>query len=100
VQLIIIYIVHNGSLSVVIFNFDEIKCLYNCGGEFLITLELNSAIVVYLTNYCYYLLLLDVFKSSCDMVTFFRALTLLVGRQEEHLSCKKLSDEVLAWFSV
>jgi len=30
----------------------------------------------------------------------FSALTLLVGRQEEHLACKKLSDEVLAWLSV
>jgi len=30
----------------------------------------------------------------------FSALTLLVGHQEEHLSCKKLSDEVLAWLSV
>jgi len=27
-------------------------------------------------------------------------LTLLVGHQEEHLACKKLSDEVLAWLSV
>jgi len=27
-------------------------------------------------------------------------LTLLVGRQEEHLACKKLSDEVLSWLSV
>jgi len=26
-------------------------------------------------------------------------LTLLVGCQEEHLACKKLSDEVLAWMS-
>ena len=26
-------------------------------------------------------------------------LTLLVGRQEEHLACKKLSSEVLAWLS-
>jgi len=24
----------------------------------------------------------------------------LVGRQGEHLACKKLSDEVLAWLSV
>ena len=30
----------------------------------------------------------------------FSALTLLDGRQEEHLTCKKLSDEVLAWLSV
>jgi len=29
-----------------------------------------------------------------------KALTLLVGRQEEHLACKKLSDEMLAWLSV
>ena len=27
------------------------------------------------------------------------ALTLLVGRQEEHPACKKLSDAVLAWLS-
>jgi len=30
----------------------------------------------------------------------FNAVTLLVGRQEEHLACKTLSDEVLAWLSV
>ena len=30
----------------------------------------------------------------------FSALTLLVGRQEEHPVCKKLSDEVLAQLSV
>ena len=30
----------------------------------------------------------------------FRALTLLVGRQEGHPTCKKLSGEVLAWLSV
>jgi len=31
----------------------------------------------------------------------FSALTVLVGRQEEHLACKNLSDEVLvAWLSV
>jgi len=28
------------------------------------------------------------------------ALTLLVGRQDEHLAYKKLSDEVLAWLFV
>jgi len=27
-------------------------------------------------------------------------LTLLVGHQEEHLACKNMSDEVLAWLSV
>jgi len=30
----------------------------------------------------------------------FSALTLLVGRQEEHLASKKLSGGVLAWLSV
>jgi len=30
----------------------------------------------------------------------FSALTLLVGRQEGHPACKKLSGEVLAWLSV
>jgi len=30
----------------------------------------------------------------------FSALTLLVGRQEEHPAWKKLSDEVLMWLSV
>jgi len=29
----------------------------------------------------------------------FNALMLLVGRQEVHWACKKLSDEVLAWLS-
>ena len=32
--------------------------------------------------------------------TAFSALTLLVGRQEGHPACKKLSGEVLAWLSV
>jgi len=30
----------------------------------------------------------------------FSALTLLVGRQEGHLACKKLSGGVLAWLPV
>jgi len=40
----------------------------------------------------YYFLLLYCFA--------FSALTLQVGRQKEHPSCKKLSDEVLVWLSV
>ena len=32
--------------------------------------------------------------------TAFSALTLLVGRQEGHLACKKQSGGVLAWLSV
>ena len=34
------------------------------------------------------------------VVVAFSALTLLVGRQEEHPACKKLSGGVLAWLSV
>ena len=35
-----------------------------------------------------------------DSQSAFSALTLLVGQQEGHLTCKKLSGEVLAWLSV
>jgi len=38
--------------------------------------------------------------SSEYLVLAFSALTLLVGRQEGHLACKKLSSGVLAWLSV
>jgi len=34
------------------------------------------------------------------VVYAFSALTLLVGQQEGHPACKKLSGEVLAWLSV
>jgi len=37
------------------------------------------------------------FKYDC---VAFSALTLLVGRQEGHPACKKLSSGVLAWLSV
>jgi len=35
-----------------------------------------------------------------NILLAFSALTLLVGRQEGHLACKKLSGGVLAWLSV
>ena len=38
--------------------------------------------------------------SSCAVVVAFSALTLLVGWQEGHPACKKLSGGVLAWLSV
>jgi len=34
-----------------------------------------------------------------DEILAFSALTLLVGRQEGHPACKKLSGGVLAWLS-
>ena len=39
---------------------------------------------------------------TCSMpyILVVDALTLLVWHQEEHLACKKTSDEVLAWLSV
>ena len=37
---------------------------------------------------------------KCVVTLAFSALTLLVGRQEGHPACKKLSGEVLAWLSV
>ena len=36
----------------------------------------------------------------CICLYAFSALTLLVGRQEGHPACKKLSGGVLAWLSV
>jgi len=39
-------------------------------------------------------------KSIVALIRAFSALTLLVGRQEGHPACKKLSGEVLAWLSV
>ena len=37
---------------------------------------------------------------SAGNIKTFSALTLLVGRQEGHPACKKLSGGVLAWLSV
>jgi len=36
----------------------------------------------------------------CDNTNIFSALTLLVGWQEGHLACKKLSGGMLVWLSV
>jgi len=46
----------------------------------------------------YYLLIF--FKFFIRPILAFSALTLLVGRQEWHPACKKLSGGVLAWLSV
>jgi len=39
-------------------------------------------------------------NSNNEHICAFSALTLLVGRQEGHPACKKLSGGVLAWLSV
>jgi len=59
--------------------------------------------------YCSYMCLLYVCALGCSnkicmyvcmTLLAFSALTLLVGRQEGHLACKKLRSGVLAWLSV
>ena len=42
----------------------------------------------------------ETINDTDDGCSAFSALTLLVGRQEGHLACKKLSGGVLAWLSV
>ena len=45
--------------------------------------------------------LLQIYHRVCQCKHFaFSALTLLVGQQEGHPACKKLSGGVLAWLSV
>jgi len=39
-------------------------------------------------------------RADCISACAFSASTLLVGRQEGHPACKKLSGGVLAWLSV
>jgi len=39
-------------------------------------------------------------QQGTGFMCYFSALMLLVGRQEGHLACKKLSGGVLAWLSV
>jgi len=44
---------------------------------------------------------MECFPAHCQFLVFaFSALTLLVGRQEGHPACVKLSGGVLAWLSV
>jgi len=45
-------------------------------------------------------MLLMIIKHYVGSTCAFSALTLLVGRQEGHLACKKLSGGVLAWLFV
>jgi len=47
-----------------------------------------------------YILLFYSVMLSAFSACAFSALTLLVGRQEGHLACKKLSGGVLAWLFV
>jgi len=49
---------------------------------------------------CFKFLAVNIIEFLLSVRFAFSALTLLVGRQEEHSACKKLSDEVLVWLSV
>jgi len=42
----------------------------------------------------------EVCRTCRDELIAFSALTLLVGRQEGHPACKKLSSGVLVWLSI
>jgi len=41
-----------------------------------------------------------VIRCFSEIKIAFRVLTLLDGHEEEHLACKRLSDEVLMWLSI
>ena len=56
--------------------------------------------VGHLDGYLAYKKLLQLSSYYAFSALAFNALTLLVGRQEEHPVCKKLSDGVLVWLSV
>ena len=59
-----------------------------------------SNIPINLRVYSPHGLLLIHFRGGITSQPAFSALTLLVGQQEGHLACKKLSGGVLAWLSV
>jgi len=65
-------------------------------------LVLLNSMCVYKIDWAIHMVTVTSFGSmSVSSVLFaFSALTLLVGRQEGHPACKKLSGGVLAWLSV
>jgi len=48
----------------------------------------------------YYILFVIYVRTTKPIKFAFSALTLLVGRQEGHPACKKLSGELMAWLSL
>ena len=56
------------------------------------TEKMQTTLFFFITVYCLF--------TALYLIYAFSALTLLVGRQEGHPACKKLSCEVLAWLSV
>ena len=60
--------------------------------------QCRGLLVVALVRKCMYNTILNVLLLQCFIP--FSALMLLVGRQEGHLACKKLSGGLLAWLSL
>jgi len=62
---------------------------------------LSDTVYCVFTVYCFIILLFfNILLFYVVGCCAFSPLTLLVGRQEGHPACKKLSGEVLAWLSV
>ena len=75
---------------------------YFCSASTHFTSIIVTVLCSCLTNLltCYALSVLGNFHKVVIYSNAFSALTLLVGRQEGHPACKKLSGGVLAWLSV
>ena len=71
------------------------RCIFSTS-----TLVIQIEQTVRYVHVCLYLLKFFLFSVSYPGLLAFSALTLLVGRQEGHPACKKLSGGVLAWLSV
>ena len=61
--------------------------------SFVVTIQVNSKLAAVTGG-------LSVVFAHAHVLLAFSALTLLVGRQEGHPACKKLSGGVLVWLSV
>jgi len=63
-------------------------------------MALDHRLIAVVLVVVYYILCYDSFMYLSIQILAVSALTLLVGRQEGHPACKKLSGELLAWLSV
>ena len=70
-------------------------CLYTKVTSFLVNNAINVTCAI--STYLWYIKLVHIY---CTSRLAFIALTLLVGQQEGHPACKKLSGGVMAWLSV
>jgi len=63
-------------------------------------MALDHRLIAVVLGVVYYILCYYSFMYLSIQILAVSALTLLVGRQEGHPACKKLSGGVLAWLSV